>query len=128
VGDGGLFGQCLDDPVSLVGANCRWPHRYELIGMEWGTPEIPLDSWDTACRRAVVQALGSTSALDRGEIITIVVAARPDPHRNDTLITGPDAVTTAGGYINNCLVAPADSSRRLTAPLRGLGDAPVPLN
>jgi hypothetical protein len=65
-------------------------------------------------------SLGSSTALDRGEITAQVVAARPDPNLNGTLITGPDAVTAAGDYLNHCLVTPGDSSRRLTAPLRDL--------
>jgi len=127
-GDSRLFALCLDDTASLVGANCRWPHRFEMMGMQWGNPKISQDAWDAACRRAAAGALGSSAALDRGELTTQVVAARPDPDRRGTMITGPDAVTAAGDYLNHCLVTPADSGRRLTAPLRDLGDAPAPLN
>ena len=127
-GDNQLFAMCLDDTASLVGANCRWPHRFEMLGMAWGNPQITDGAWDAACRQAVAQALGSSTALDRGEVTTQVVAARPDPNLNGTLITGPGAVTTAGDYLNNCLVTPADNTKRLTAPLRDLGDAPAPLN
>ena len=34
----------------------------------------------------------------------------------------------AGDYFNACLVTPSDSTKRLTAPLRDLGDDPAPLN
>ena len=39
-GDNQLFAMCLDDSASLVGANCRWPHRFEVMGMQWGNPQI----------------------------------------------------------------------------------------
>ena len=35
---------------------------------------------------------------------------RPDPNLNGTLITGPDAVTAVGDYLNHRLVTPGDSS------------------
>ena len=76
----------------------------------------------------MTQALGSSTALDRGELTTQVLDARPDPNINGTLITGPQAVTAAGDYFNACLVTPSDSTKRLTAPLRDLGDDPAPLN
>ena len=96
--------------------------------MQWGNPKIGQDACDAACRQSVAQALGSPTALDRGELTTQVVAARPDPDRRGNLITGPAAVTAAGDYLNHCLVTPADSTKRLTAPLRDLGDTPAPLN
>ena len=45
-----------------------------------------------------------------------------------TLLTCPAAVTPDGDYDTACLATPRDPTRRLTAPLRGLGDAPTPLS
>lgn len=126
--DSQLFAGCVDDATSLWSANCRWPHRFEVLGLALGTAGATQESVAAACRQVVIEALGSSAALDRGELTTQVVPARPPPNGDGPLITGPDAVTADCEYFNNCLTSPTDSARRLTAPLRGLGDAAVPLN
>ncbi|HEY5879740.1 MAG TPA: hypothetical protein VIU11_12590, partial [Nakamurella sp.] len=74
-----------------------------------------------------VEAIGSSAALDRGEISVVVVPARPDPD-GDRLIIGPEAVSADTGYVNNCLLEPTDAAKRLTGSVRRLMDAPLPLN
>ena len=125
--DSRLFAICLDDVASLAPAVCRLPHRFELLGMAVGVPSIPQQTLESACRHIVVDALGSSKALDSGDLGTQVVPVRTEPD-GGILITGPDAITADAEYDNLCLATPTDSSRRLTAPLRGLGDAAVPLN
>jgi hypothetical protein len=126
--DSRLFAVCVDEIATLWAVNCRWPHRFEQLGVSWGTPGVTQQSLEAACRQVVVQALGSPAALDRGELTSRVVAARPNPNIGGNLITGPDAITPDSEYRNNCLATPAGGDRRLTAPLRGLGDAAVPMN
>jgi hypothetical protein len=75
----------------------------------------------------VAEALGATTALDRGDLGIQVLAVRDGP-TGGPLITGPDAISADSKYSNFCLATPTDSSRRLTAPLRGLGESAVPLN
>jgi hypothetical protein len=125
--DSRLFGICIDDAAALEPAICRSAHRFELMGMAVGTPGIPLETLDKACRHIVVGALGSSAALDRGELDTQVLAVRIEPN-SGAWITGPEAVSADSEYNNFCLATPTDSTRRLTAPLRGLGDGAVPLN
>ena len=126
--DGRLFALCVDDTATLWPANCRWTHHFEMLGIAVGTPSIPQESLDAACREVVIEALGSSTALDRRELTTRVLPARPKPNNDGTLITGPGAITPDSEYSNFCLAAPADSARQLTAPLRGLGDGAVPMN
>jgi hypothetical protein len=125
--DSRLFAICIDDTSTLWAVNCRWTHHFEMLGIAVGTPTITQESLDAACRQVVIEALGSSTALDRRELTTQLLPARPQPN-NGTLITGPDAITTDSEYTNFCLTTPADSARQLTAPLRGLGNAAVPMN
>jgi len=125
--DSRLFTICLDDIASASPAVCRSPHRFELLGMAVGTPTIPQESLDEACRHIVEQALGSSKGLDSGELGTQVVPVRDGPN-GGILITGPDAISADAEYSNLCLATPTDSSKRLIASLRGLGDGAVPLN
>jgi hypothetical protein len=126
--DSQLFAFCVDDATSLWPANCRWPHRFEVLGLALGTAGATQESVAAACRQVVIEALGSSAALDREDLTTQVVPARPQSNGDGPLITGPDAITADSEYFNNCLTSPTDSARRLTAPLRGLGDAAVPMN
>jgi len=126
--DSRLFAFCVDDTATLWEVNCRWTHHFEVLGIAVGTPSIPQESLDAACRQVVIEALGSSTALDRRELTTRVLPARPKLNNDGTLITGPDAITPDSEYSNFCLAAPADSARQLTAPLRGLGDGAVPMN
>jgi hypothetical protein len=120
-----LFALCLYG-VDLVSANCLAPHQFEVISSRPGDPAASPETIQSECTRDVVAALGSPAALDRGEITVLVVPARPDPNGN-RLLTGPAAVTTETGYVNNCLLSPTDPGKRLTRPVRGLMDAPAPL-
>ena len=124
--DSRLFAVCVDG-VDLRSANCLWPHQFEVISYSLGDPAASPESVQSECTRDVVAALGSPAALDRGEISVLVVPARPDPNGN-RLLTGTAAVTTETGYVNNCLLGPTDSGKRLTGSVRGLMDAPLPLN
>jgi hypothetical protein len=108
--------------------NCRWTHHFEVLGIAVGTPTITQEALNAACRQVVIQALGSSTALNRRELTTQVLPARPKPNNDGTLITGPDANTPDSEYNNFCLTTPADTTRQLTAPLRGLGDEAVPMN
>jgi len=126
--DSRLFAFCIDDTTTPWPVNCRWTHHFEVLGIAVGTPGIPQESLDAACRQVVIEALGSSTALDRRDLITQVLPARPKPNNDGTLITGPDAITADSEYTNFCLTTPADGARQLTAPLRGLGDAAVPMN
>jgi hypothetical protein len=48
----------------------------------------------------VIEALGSSAALDRGDLTTQVVPSRPQSNGDGTLITGLDAVTADSEYFN----------------------------
>ena len=109
----------MNDTATLWSVNCRWTHRYEMLGIAVGTPNISQESLDAACLQVVIEALGSSTALDRRELTTRVLPARPKRARRhhprqrlQQLLPG----------------APADSARQLTAPLRGLGDGALPVN
>jgi hypothetical protein len=126
--DSRLFALCVDNTTTLWAVNCRWTHHFEVLGIAVGTPTITQEALNAACRQVVIQALGSSTALNRRELTTQVLPARPKPNNDGTLITGPDAITPDSEYNNFCLTTPADSTRQLTAPLRGLGDEAVPMN
>jgi hypothetical protein len=126
--DSRLFALCVDDTTTLWAVNCRWIHHFEVLGIAVGTPTTTQESLDQSCRQVVSQALGSSTALDRRELTTQVLPARPRPNNDGTFITGPDAMTTDSEYNNFCLTTPADGARQLTAPLRDLGDGAVPMN
>lgn len=120
-----LFAQCLDQ-VGAGSANCRWPHRVEVISRRLGDPAASPEAVHEACTRDVVEALGSPAALNRGELSVLALPALPDP-TGDGLSTGPGAVTADAAYVTNCMVSPTDTSRLLVASVRGLQDAPAPL-
>ena len=82
--DSQLFAVCVDDATSLWPANCRWPHRFEVLGLALGTAGATQESVAAACRQVVIEALGSSAALDRGDLTTQVVPARRHP-----MATGP---------------------------------------
>ena len=124
--DSRLFALCVYG-VDLMPANCLGPHQFEVISFRPGDPAASPESVQSQCTRDVVAALGSPAALDRGEISVLVVPARPDPNGNG-LLTGPAAVTAETGYVNNCLLSPTDPHKRLTGSVRGLMDAPLPIN
>jgi hypothetical protein len=61
-------------------------------------------------------------------VFVVVAAVRGQVMAGDPTAPPVDAaprVGDSGDYLNQCLVTPADSSRRLTAPLRDLGDPPA---
>ncbi len=124
--DSRVFGQCLDQ-VGLVAATCRSPHRFEVISRRPGDPEAPPESVQDACTQDTVQALGSPTALNRGELSVLAVPAPPDP-TGDGLSTGPGAVTPGTDYVTNCFISPTDTSKMLTDSVRGLREAPAPLH
>ena len=97
----------------------------------FGAARLPAGTTPVAaaavCREVAVITLGSSAAFDRGDLELQLVPIRPDP-TDGTLLTGPAAVTPDGDYDTACLATPHDPTRRLTAPLRGLGDAPTPLS
>ncbi len=125
--DSGLFSLCLAGPTSHVALNCNWPHGIEMIGMAWGNPAATQSSIDSACRETVVEAIGSAAALNSGTVSAVVVPVRPNPNNDGGLVSGPDAVSADSPYLNICLARATDRDGKLTAPLRGLGDAPVPI-
>lgn len=81
-----------------------------------------------ACRTAVAVELGSPAVLDGGSLSSVAIAVKPDPVGNGPPTTGSEAITADGDYFIECLATATDPTRWLTAPLRGLGGAPVPLN
>jgi hypothetical protein len=125
--DNQLFALCIDDIAEPVAADCHVPHRFELIGMAWGTTQATPEFIDAACRSTAIEALGSSAALDSGALTAQVVAVRPDPENEGALIVGPGAVSSVSTYLDDCLLTTTDTARRLTGSLRGLGDAPVPM-
>ncbi len=125
--DSRLFAICVDNTASPWPTTCGSPHRFEILGVAVGTPGTPQDVLDAQCRQIVVQALVSSTALDRGDLVTQVLPVRDEPS-DGTMITGPAAISADSDYSNFCLATPTDSSKRLIAPLRGLGDGVVPLN
>lgn len=126
--DSRLFAICLDDPDTMYFASCGWPHRFELVSTSSGDPAATPESVQDACRQDAVQMLGSPAAFDRGDLTVHVVPIRFDETGPGNLITGPAAITADSEYFIQCVLAPTDPGKRLAAPLRGLGDAPVPLN
>lgn len=126
--DSRLFAICLDDPDTMYFANCGWPHRFELVSTSPGDQAVTPESVDDACRQDAVQMLGSPAAFDRGDLIVQVVPIRYDETGPGILITGPAAITADLDYLTQCMLTPTDPGKSLAAPLRGLGDAPVPLN
>ena len=123
-----LFSLCLAEPTSHVALNCNWSHRLEMIGRGRGDPADSQVSVDQACRDAVVEALGSPAALDGGTVTPVVLAVRPNPNNDGGMVSGPGAITADSPYFNFCFVTATESDRLLTGPLRGIGDAPVPVN
>ena len=124
--DSRFFTVCWAQTVPFQVGNCFAPHPAEVIGAArlpaWTTPEAAT----AACREIAVATMGSPAALDRGDLDVRLQPIRPDPTNDRALLTGPAAQTTDGKYDTACLVVPLDPTRRLTAPLRGLGDAPTP--
>ena len=125
--DSQLFAICVDDATSLWPANCRSPHRLRGVGFGVGHggshPGISGGCLPAGGDRGVrvIDRPGS-----RGSHHPVSCRLAPDPMAT-ALITGPDAITADSEYFNNCLTSPTDGTRRLTAPLRGLGDAAVPM-
>ena len=126
--DSRLFTVCWEQTVPFLVGNCFAPHPVEVLGAARLPAGTTPDAAASACREFAVATLGSPAALDRGDIAVQLLPIRPDPTNDGTLLTGPAAVTTDGNHDTVCLAIPADPTRRLTAPLRGLGDAPTPLS
>jgi len=126
--DNHLFAHCTDDETTGLPANCRSIHRFEVLAAARGTPGGSQETMDAACRAAVAVELGSPAALDGGSLSSVAIAVKPDPEEDGPPTTGPEAITADGDYFIVCLATATDPTRWLTAPLRGLGDAPVPLN
>jgi hypothetical protein len=122
-----LFSLCVSTPTSHFGVNCGGPHRYEMIEMRWGALDVPQMAIDDECRATVVQAMGSSAAIDDGTVMPVTVPVRPNPNNDGGMVSGPNAVTPDNPYLIVCLVTATDGDRRLTAPLRGIGAGPVPL-
>ena len=126
--DSRLFTVCWEQTVPHLIGNCFAPHPFEVLGAAHLPAATPPDAAAAACREFAVVTLGSSAALDRGDLDVQLLAIRPDPANGGTLLTGPTAVTSDGNHDTACLAFPRDPTRRLTAPLRGLGDAPTPLS
>ena len=125
--DSRLFTVCWEQAVPFLIGNCFAPHPFEVLGAGRLPTGTTPDAAMAACREFAVATLGSSTALDRGDLDVQLLPIRPDPTNDGNVLTGPAAVTTDGDYATMCLAVPRDPTRRLTAPLRGLGDAPTPL-
>jgi len=125
--DSRLFTICWEQAVPFLLGNCFAPHPFEVLGAARLPAGTAPEAATAACREFAVATLGSSAAFDRGDLDLQLLPIRPDPN-DGTLLTGPDAVTPDGDYDTACLATPRDPTRRLTAPLRGLGDAPTPLS
>jgi hypothetical protein len=126
--DSRLFTVCWEQAVPFLIGNCWAPHPFEVLAAARLPPGTAPEAATAACRDFAVATLGSSAALDRGDVNVQLLPVRPDPNNDATLLTGPAAVTSDGNHDTACLATPRDPTRRLTAPLRGLGDAPIPLN
>jgi hypothetical protein len=126
--DSRLFTVCWEETVPFLLGNCFAPHPFEVLGAARLSVGTTPEAAASACREFAVATLESSAALDRGDLGLQLLPIRPDPTDNGSLLTGPAAETTDGNHDTACLATPLDPTRRLTAPLRGLGDAPTPLN
>jgi len=126
--DSRLFTVCWEQAVPFLIGNCWAPHPFEVLAAARLPAGTAPEAATSACREFAVATLGSSAALDRGDLDVQLLPVRPDPDNDATLLTGPAAVTADGNHDTACLAAPRDPNRRLTAPLRGLGDAPTPMN
>jgi len=124
--DSRLFTVCWEQAVPFQVGNCWAAHPFEVLGAARLPAGTTPEAAGTACRDFAVATLGSPAALDRGDLDVQLLPIRPEP-TTGTLLTGPAAVTPDGDYDTACLATPRDPTRRLTAPLRGLGEAPTPL-
>jgi hypothetical protein len=126
--DSRLLAMCVDDPTNFLIVNCWTPHRFELLSLSPGLSGGAVEpASEASCRQEVIAALGSSAALDRGDLAVLLVPVALEPNAGGGVLTDTDT-PAAPTYVNNCLVMPADSNRRLTSSLRGIGDAPVPLD
>ena len=126
--DSRLFTVCWEQAVPFLIGNCFAPHPFEVLGAARLPAGTAPEAAAAACREFAVATLGSSAALDRGDLDAPTPTDTTRPHNDGTLLTGPAAVTPDGDYDTACLATPHDPTRRLTAPLRGLGDAPTPLS
>ena len=105
--------------------SCGLPHRFEAFSWVRGSPGATQESLESLCQDATAQALGSAAPFDRGELDIMAVAV------NDKVVgplTGPQVLDAHGDFDVFWVVTPADGARMFTAPIRGLGDAPLPLS
>lgn len=122
-----VFSLCLADPTSRIALNCNWPHHFEMIGTGPGDASATAATVSRRCADSIVQALGSPAAQIGGTVAPVVIAVRPNPNNDGGLVSGPNSVSADSPYYNFCLVTATDSEHLLTGPLRGIGNAPVPL-
>lgn len=125
--DGHLFSMCLDDESAQSPVPCEWTHAAEHVSYWSGDPGAPQESGLADCRADAIDALGSSVALDRGDLAVTVGYSRYADSDEGELIIGPEAVTADGDYFVDCMLIAGQAGRQLIGPLRGLGDAPVPL-
>lgn len=123
--DGALFALCLADDETQEPVSCGRPHGFEQVSYWDGDPDRPAEDDLADCRRDAVDALGSADAIDGGRLQVIVVHSAFDD--SGELVTGPQAQAVADGFYTDCMLAPTQAGQKLTGPLRGLGDGPVPL-
>lgn len=121
-----LLALCLGDGQLFYPVDCRERHGAEQISSWSGRDPAGPGQLDVdACRQGAVVALGSSAALDRGDLGVLALPTRWNV-RTGQQITGPDAVTAGEPYDIACLLVPADPARLLVGPLRELGGEPVP--
>jgi hypothetical protein len=125
--DGGLFAICRPGTSPSEFVSCHQPHAFEMVSSWPGDPVVSDESNRESCRRDAAEWLGAPAALDRGELTTKVQYFRWVAGFADVQIVGPEQVSDDGETGVECVLTPADRSRLLIGPLRGLGTAPVPL-
>ena len=120
-----LVAACTDDLSAGKGTSCRLPHRYEALSWAHGTQGATQESLDGWCRDANTQAVGSPTPFNHGDLVSLAVGVRQG---RTAPLTEAQVVEAAGDFDVYCVVTPADGTRLLTAPIRGLGETPPPLS
>ena len=120
-----LVAACTDDLSVGKGISCGLPHRYEALSWAHGSPTATQESLDGWCRDANTQAVGSPTPFSHGDLVSLAVGVRQG---RTAPLTESQVVEAAGDFDVYCVVTPADGTRLLTAPIRGLGETPPPLS
>ena len=92
--------------MPLLIGNCWAPHSFEVLAAARLPSGTAPEAATAACRAFAVATLGSSAALDRGDLDVQLLPVRPDPNNDATLLTGPASVTSDGSHDTACLASP----------------------